>query len=173
MKENKSLEHVQAKVKAYARKLLKEAGYTVLPDLPDKTGPLHGDNLDGEKGFEIVMNVVGYSRRYDGWEYELTDADWEVILSVDWDENTRRLLEYMKKKGNKNLTLTELKHDTGIELALGGGHHDGTWINKKLVRNRVPYHFGITHKEPVRKNGYPDMFRMFKRPVPIDSEVEG
>jgi hypothetical protein len=174
MKETKTIEHIHEQVKAYAKEMLKEAGYTILPDLPDKTGPRRTDNFEGEKGFEVHMSIAGYSRRYDGWEYELTDADWEVIFSIGWDESTRQLFEYMKKSGNKNLTVLEVKKDTGIELALGGGHHDGTWINKELHRNRVPYHFGITHKEPIRKNSYPDMFRMFKRPVPIDGEeVEG
>lgn len=168
MKETQTLARIHAKVKRYAKRLLKESGYVIMPDLPDKTGTRRCDNQPGEKGLSVVVNVVGYTRRYDGWEYDLTARDWKEILSIQWDEYQRKLLEFMKKNGNENLTLTKLNEaDLGWDR---GAYHPGNRINKELARNHLPYHFGFTHVEPYRKNGYPSMCRMFKRPVPIDGE---
>jgi hypothetical protein len=169
MKETKLLEHIHAKLEIYARRLLKEAGYVILPDLPDKPGVRRCEDLPGERGLTVLMNVVGYTRRYDGWEYELTDEDWETILSIQWDKDELELFDFMRKNGNENMLLTKLK-EAGVApgLSWGSSFHAGTSINKEFMRNRLPYHFGFTHVQPSRKNGYPSMIRMFKRPVPID-----
>jgi len=96
-----------------------------------------------------------------------------VILSLQWSDDERELLNFMKKNGNENLPLTKLKEE-GVApgLTWSSSFHPGNYINKELFRNRLPYHFGFTHVEPARKNGYPSMIRMFKRPVPIDGEEQ-
>jgi len=170
MKETKTLQHIHSLVEQFARKLLKESGYEIQPDMPDKTGDRGCDDLPGEQGLAVTMNVVGYSRRYDGWEYELTPRDWKDILSINWDNDDLKLLNYVKKMGNKNLTFDEIVAETGLELSLWHGFRDGNWINKQFIRNRLPYHVGLTHKQPSNKNGYPSMMRIFKRPIPIDQE---
>jgi hypothetical protein len=167
MNETRTLDDIQEELEAIARKMLTDAGYDILPDLPDvPSGEYRVSNLPGEKGMTLTLTVVGYSRRYDGWNYHLDDDDWKTILSIRWDERKRKFLEVIKQQGNERTSYKDLATPCNL-------HPEERWrhgsniepINKELKRQRLPYHLGVVHALPSTKNGYSTMLRMFHYPI--------
>ena len=167
MKETRTLDDIQRELEAVARKMLTDAGYNILPDLPDvpsEGGRLY--NIPGEKGMTLTLTVVGYSRRYDGWDYHLDENDWKIILSIGWRERERKFLEVIKQKGNERTLYEDLAAPCNLWPEERWRHSGNIEpINKELKRQRLPYHLGVVHSLPARKNGYPTMLRMFHYPV--------
>lgn len=168
MKEKRKLAEIHAEIYQFALKRLREAGFEILPDMPAKIRrPVEANDFNGEQGMSLSMVVVGYSGRYDGWDYDLDESDWQKILSKRWSTEARALLEYMKSIGNRNLSETEVKEKIPVKIHLAKSFHIGTEINKGFKRANLNYHFGFTHTQPTGKNGYPSMIRLFKKPEEV------
>lgn len=165
MKEKMTLAEIQLILERQARKLLIDSGYIILPDIPGEYGKPNPD--PGEKGLEVDLKVAGYSMRYDGWDYELVDSDWDKILSVHWRDGDKRLLECLKLKGNVSVCLPDIESALGTKLWCGRNSRSNPadHINKVLVRLRLQYHIGIVHVNGNSKFRHMTMIKMFKRPT--------
>lgn len=87
---------------------------------------------DPPDNVNLTLTIKGYSKTYDGFSPNLQDSDWANIMSIDWDNTEKGLLEEINSTGNSVLKGPKLKelevHQYTIER-----------INNKLARNHGKY----------------------------------
>lgn len=112
-----------------------------------------------DSNVSVKLYIKGNLKSHQNWSTEISEKEWEAIMSLKWESHVRKLLLKLKQRKNEPLTGAEVE-EFGISVSL---YPPFKIINESFKKNCLPFHFAAKNATQKRARLTEGKFCLFNK----------